>query len=289
MTSYKSRRLHRIMGFKNVFLLIIITNISIILLQVLWTKSTSIDFQSSNEIPVFLITIKGHDDRVQTVTYLFRTYANLNPELYYGINGHKFFEHLKYIEAKYMASKNPLTTRKPLLSGERGLRETMRQIYTMAYKRNYSHVLTLEDDAIPHLNFTSLFRNLHPRCSQADVLLLGAAVWHNSPNLWPQGVCFDADHRTFGSVALFVKRSAFLPILSWLETGRRVPFDHMYSDLQDMGIVVRVAHPPFLVLPESTHESTINNKRSRVQFNTKLRAQKHDWHFENHPPFAIPE
>lgn len=287
--SYKPRKFPHLMGLRNVMLFIIIINILIFFHHLSLAKSKSIDFQSPNEIPVFIITLKGHDHRVETVTNLFQTYANMKPEPFYGVNGHELFENLKYIEGKYATLKYSSTKNKPLVIGERGLRETMRKVFTMAYKRNYDHVIVLEDDSIPHLNFTSLFRDLHSRCRQADVLLLGATIWHTSPEFWPRGVCFDADARTFGAFALLVKRSAFVPILSWLETDRRVPFDHMYIDLQNRGIVVRVAHPPFLVIADITHNSSINNNRGRAQFDTELRARKHDWRLENYPLFSIPE
>ncbi|CAF1057004.1 unnamed protein product [Rotaria sordida] len=128
----------------------------------------------------------------------------------------------------------------------------------MVLHHKYEQVFVFDDDTIPHLNFSTLFNKLSDRCRQADALLLGAAINHKSREQWPSGSCFDADSRTYGSFALLVKKSAFVPILDWLRTGEEAPFDTVYGHLRKRGINVRVAYPPFLVIPDVSHPSLVN-------------------------------
>ncbi|CAF3055439.1 unnamed protein product [Rotaria sp. Silwood2] len=133
-------------------------------------------------------------------------------------------------------------------------------------RENDEKVFVFEDDAIPHRNFTALFRELPHRCLEADVLLLGATIWHKKHTDWPSGACFDASSATFGAFALFLKRVSYRPILQWLQAGTPKPFDHVYRHLQQKNLSVRVAFPPFLVIPDISHPSLINKKRSDIQF-----------------------
>lgn len=222
--------------------------------------------------PAYVITIKGHDQRVPIVTSLFKKYADLDLLPYYGIHGNAVYN-----------TSSP----KGLKPGEIGLRETMKNFFKMTIRMNYSEVFLFEDDAIPHLNFTAMFKQLPNRCREADVLLLGAIMWRR-PKYWPSGICFDANTVTFGSYALFVKRSAYTSIVRWLQNDKKLPFDNMYPHLQKQGITVRVAYPPFLVIPEISHASLIDNNRNKIQFNIKRRIAIHDWKLDNHPLFKIP-
>ena len=222
--------------------------------------------------PAFIITISNHDDRVPAVIALFRKYAHLDLHPHYGIHGNRIYT---------------TTNKTKLTPGERGLRQTMKGFFKMARHRNYNEVFLFEDDAIPHVKFAELFDQLSDRCLEADVLLLGATIWHPTRTAWPSGVCFDADNRTYGAFALLIKQSAFLPILTWLYQGPRAPFDHMYRYLQIEGLTVRVAHPPFLVIPDISHSSLINNNRSVIQFDMPRRAERHDWHLEDYPVSQI--
>ena len=124
----------------------------------------------------------------------------------------------------------------------------MKIFFTMTIRENYDQVMVFQDDAIPHLNFSYLYEHLSQRCTQADILLLGASIWHNTLKDWPKGTCFDADRQTFGAYGLLVKKSAFHPILHWLDRVNYITFDHIYRFLQESGLVVRVAYPPFLVI-----------------------------------------
>lgn len=242
-------------------------------------KGASSENRSGKNIPAYIITIPDHDHRVPFVSYLFRKYAGLKLDIFYGINGK-----MRYSDKIMTIGKKT----KVLTAGEQGLRETMRQFYTMAHESNFSQVFSFEDDAIPHVNFSKLIKQLDNRCRRADVLLLGASLWHKNQTHWPSGVCFDADNRTFGSHALMVKRQAFTSIISWLETGPQLPFDHIYQYLQDQGKTVRVAFPPFLAIPDVLHVSTIRNNRSKVQFNITERAAVHRWNLTDYPVISIP-
>ncbi|CAF4903044.1 unnamed protein product [Rotaria sp. Silwood1] len=94
---------------------------------------------------------------------------------------------------------------------------------------NPEQVLVFEDDAIPHLNFKVLFKELPSRCLEADLLLLGAGIWHSKHTQWPSGACFDADDATFGAYALLIKRICYGPILSWLQRETPRPYDHLWE------------------------------------------------------------
>ena len=219
----------------------------------------------------FVISLKGEDHRLPKVMKFFQTYAHIELIPFYGFNGNTEFR------------PNQKKKRSRLTLGQRGLRETMKMFFRMALERDYDEVLVFQDDAIPHLNFTSLYRNLRPRCRHADVLLLGASIWHRNRTEWPTGICFDADNQTFGAYGLAVKRKAFQPILNWINTVQDITFDHMYTDLQTDGLTVRVAYPPFLVIMDVSHKSLIHNRRSSLQFDVNERAKLHDWQLNEYP------
>jgi hypothetical protein len=257
------------------FSTLVLSSVSVYFVHYLMlTSSLNLRFlpNSMQKTPAYIITVSGFDERVSTVVALFQKYANLDLRLHYGIHGNR----------KYAVDN---TSKSKLTPGERGLRQTMKGFFTMALRRQYSEVFVFEDDALPHFNFTQLFSQLPDRCRQADVLLLGATMWHATRTAWPSGVCFDADQQTYGAFAMLVKQSAYLPILTWLYQGPLVPFDHMYRYLQTQGVTIRVAHPPFLVIPDVSHPSLINNNRSLIQFNISIRAARHGWHLEQYPLF----
>ena len=86
---------------------------------------------------------------------------------------------------------------------------------------------------------------------------------------------------------LLIKRSAFLPILTWLETGPALPWDLVYGDLRRQKLIIRAAYPPFLVIPDITYPSAVNSYRKIDKIDVKLRAKMFDWHFENYPMFSL--
>jgi hypothetical protein len=221
--------------------------------------------------PAYVITLFGHDKRVPFVKKLFLKYANLDLHSFYGLNGN-----------------NLLSKSKKLTSGERGLKETMKLFFQTVANENFSSVFLFEDDAIPHKNFTNLFKQLPSKCLEADLLLLGATMWHSNLRDWPSEPCFDADTGTRGAFASFIKQSAFLPILELLNKDLDRPYDNMYPDLQKKGIIVRVAHPPFLAIPDISHPSLIDNHRGAIQFNIQQRALKHGWNLDYYPVSSIP-
>jgi hypothetical protein len=220
----------------------------------------------------FVITLSGEDHRLPKLMHLFYKYANLHLHPFYGINGNVQFNKSIY---------NNLTV------GQLGLRETMKMFFNMTIRENYDQVLVFQDDAIPHVNFTSLYRNLPEKCQQADILLLGAIIWHKKRSAWPRGACFDADRLTFGAYGMLVKNVAFHPILYWLDRVSYITFDHVYRYLQQSGVTVRVAYPPFLVIMDVSHKSLIDNRRKKIQFNVQKRAEIHDWQLENYPVATI--
>jgi hypothetical protein len=220
------------------------------------------------QTPAFVITVRGHDQRVPTVTNLFKKYANLDLSPFYGVDGN----------IVYRKQNSSL-----LAPGERGVRETMKRFFNMTLVKNYKEVFVIEDDAIPHFNFTSLFKQLSNRCQEADVLLLGATIWSDSQGYLSSGPCFDVDHRIFGAFALYIKRSAFKPIINWLETEVDVAYDHVYVPLQKQGLIVRVTHSPFLAIPDVSHSSLVHNNRGKVQFDMKKRALLHGWQLDSYP------
>ena len=220
----------------------------------------------------FVITLSGEDHRLPKVLELFEKYTNRRLHPFYGINGNAQF--------KKRLHQN-------LTVGQSGLRETMKMFFNMTIRENYDQVMVFQDDAIPHKNFTYLYEHLPQQCAEADVLLLGASIWHQRHSEWPIGSCFDADRLTFGAYGLLVKKSAFRPILYWLDRVTYITFDHIYRYLQQSGLTVRVAYPPFLIIMDVSHKSLINNRRKKIQFNVEKRAKIHDWHLENYPLATI--
>lgn len=220
----------------------------------------------------FVITLAGEDTRLPVMLKLFHDYGHLNLRPFYGFHGNQEF-----------ASKQKYG----LTSGQRGLRETMKMFFNMTLRENYDEVMVFQDDAIPHLHFSTLISHLPRRCGNADLLLLGASMWHKKKNRWPNGSCFDADRMTYGAYGLLVRRKAFRPILDWLDRLEHITFDHIYPYLQSDGLLVRVAHPPFLVIMDVSHKSLINNHRAKIQFNVQKRAKIHGWNLTEYPTVTL--
>src|SRR3984957_19505258 len=161
--SAKCKRYSRI-----IFMLILCSILIFLVYYLISTFSlqiSSLETRSIQTSPSYVITLSGHDQRVPTVVDLFKKFANLHLRPYYGINGNILYK---------------AEEQQRLTPGERGLRETMKKFFTMILRKNYNEVFVFEDDAIPHLNFTTLFNQLPNRCCEADVLLLGANLWHKS-------------------------------------------------------------------------------------------------------------
>ena len=112
--------------------------------------------------PAFAITLPSQKKRLSIVISLFRKYAGLTLSPYDAVDGNRL---------------PPSPQNRSLTAGERGLRETMKKFFAMTLERNYNEVFLFEDDAIPHLNFTQLFKQLPSRCQEADLLLLGATMF----------------------------------------------------------------------------------------------------------------
>lgn len=251
--------------------LIIVVLLVLLLLILLWSKPLPWSARGRAVPPAFVITLAGEDRRLPQIIRLFQRYAQMELIPFYGFHGNAQF------------GPNGTKKRSRLTPGQRGLKETMKMFFRMVKSKQYDEVMVFQDDAIPHLNFSSLYASLDRRCIDADVLLLGASIWHRKRSLWPQGTCFDADKMTFGAYGLSVKRKAFDPILTWLDEVEQITFDHIYKYLQIDGLTVRVAHPPFLVIMDVSHQSLINNHRSALQFNIDARATLHDWHLNEYP------
>ncbi|CAF3405457.1 unnamed protein product [Rotaria socialis] len=237
------------------------------------TASLVIRINHDGRLPVaYIITVPGYDQRVTSVIDAFKQYAQIDLRRFNGIR-FSYESHVK---------NGSLTV------GEQSLRATMTKFFNMIIRKNYEKVFVFEDDAIPHRNFTVLFKQLPSRCLEADVLLLGATIWHSKHTDWPSEACFDADRATFGAFALLLRRKSYRPILHWLKFGKPKPYDHVYRYLQQQKLIVRVAFPPFLVIPDVSHLSLINNNRSGIQFDTEKRAEQHLWHLKDYPMTRIP-
>ncbi|CAF1408218.1 unnamed protein product [Adineta ricciae] len=250
------------------FCVLLFLKVSIIILSYFTIRCKSSICWSIQLTPSYVITLPGQEERVANMKGLFKKYANLNVSPFYGVNGRKMYTEA---EGKY------------LLPGEIGLRDSMKNIYTMAIEKKYKAMFVFEDDAIPHRNFTKLFENLPERCREADVLLLGALVLYTNRKRWPFGPCFDADQRTYGSHALYVKDSAFKPIVNWLMETEIGPFDTVYQHLQHQGLKVRVAHPPFLSIQNLNHHSSVHDYRAIDRLNITQRAEVHNWDLKDYP------
>lgn len=224
------------------------------------------------KLPAYIITVPGYDGRVPIVAKLFKQYANIRLRTFYGVDGNVIYRNI---------------TNSTLKPGEMGLRETMKRFFRMMILENHTEIMVFEDDVLPHYKFPLLFHSLEKRCRTADILLLGA-TYANASKLKPSDVCLDADRYTAGAFALLIQNAAFKVILDLLENGYPIPFDNMYRNFQRAGLVVRIAFPDFLAIPDVTHASLVNNKRRRTQFNLTFRSQVHGWNLSNYPIFALP-
>ncbi|CAF1672653.1 unnamed protein product [Adineta ricciae] len=250
------------------FCAFLLLKVSIIVLYYFATRCKSLTCWSIKPTPCYVITLPGQEERVANMKGLFKKYANLNVSPFYGVNGRKMYTGA---EGKY------------LLPGEIGLRDSMKNIYTMAIEKKYKAMFVFEDDAIPHRNFTKLFENLPERCREADVLLLGATLnYSKKRKLWEKA-CFDVPKVAWGAFALYVKSTAFKPIVDWLMEMDLNPFDSVYEVLQGEGLKVRVAYPPFLVIADVSHPSSVNPYRGIDRLPMHERAELHKWNLEDYP------
>jgi hypothetical protein len=246
--------------------------LTICVLFILFLFGPQLKSRFSLKKEAFVITIAGEDVRLPAILKLFHDYAHIHLRPFYGFHGNREFA------AKH---KHGLT------SGQRGLRQTMKMFFNMTLRESYDQVMVFQDDAIPHLHFSTLLAKLPQRCRDADLLLLGASMWHKKRSRWPNETCFDADGATYGAYGLSVKRKAFRPILDWLDRLEHITFDHIYPYLQSDGVVVRVAHPPFLVIMDVSHKSLINNHRASIQFDVAKRAKIHGWNLTEYPTVTL--
>ena len=121
---------------------------------------------------------------------------------------------------------------------------------------------------------------------------LGATVW--SDGSWREvdsdlraaeksadklPMCFNSYSRVSGSFAVIFHRNTFQEVIDWLDHGPVQPFDWVFGWLAVKGYTTRVAYP-FVVIPDITIESDVDNNRGDLQHNMKARAETHRWHLE---------
>ena len=193
--------------------------------------------------------------------------------------------------------------------GERGYRETMRNIFTHAASlQDLRTILVLDYDVVFHCSFMRRFTELMtcPRCARpvaasndyGGALMLGATLWHPKSTRtstaryfggWDsadedmeqrareypksQMLCFNYAPCIVGSFAVIYHRRTFQHVLNFLALPLKLPFDHVFHHLLVRDIPVRVASP-FLCAADVSHESSVDPGHST---NVALRLSRHRW------------
>ncbi|CAF1091224.1 unnamed protein product [Adineta steineri] len=230
-----------------------------------------------NTLDAYVITLPSHDEHILELTKAFYQHG-ISVKPFHAEIGHN----------------PPITTK--LTSGVRGLLLTMTRFFEMALARKLERVLVLEDDAIPHRHFAFHFRNLmnDSRCGgfmqddqSGGVLMLGATVW---PAGWrildkskkrERGLCRNIGTKTFGSFAALFHRNTFEPILNWLNTNTKDPYDLIFRYLARLGYPVRLAMPN-LIITDVTHTSLIAEHNDESFHNASYRAHIHRWNLKDY-------
>lgn len=118
-----------------------------------------------------------------------------------------------------------------------------------AIKMNKS-LLWFDDDILVHKTFPSIWKNVQNNkyCSgfwkdPGGILLLGASEW-SKKQVWTHihanhELCYDAFPHTLGSFAFFASKQVLPWIHRWLGLTN-LPFDYIYSFIQQKGFPVRV-------------------------------------------------
>jgi hypothetical protein len=150
-----------------------------------------------------------------------------------------------------------------------------------------------DDDVRFHLHFSSLYAELDSYCfdglaSGVGILKFQTAIWHQGH--FPRSLstlkpgrdrrkdtaggwhlidyeqsmtgskCYSGHYAAVGSAATVYTRGAVKIILRWLDTGPKVPFDHVYAHLAHHGVPIRVTQPN-LCISELDKESSVDKTR----------------------------
>lgn len=131
-------------------------------------------------------------------------------------------------------------------------------------------LLWLDDDILFHKTFPRMWKTVQTDryCTgfwndPGGILLLGASEWTNK-QVWThilsnRGICYDAFAHTLGSFAFLASKRVLPWIHRWLGLTN-VPFDYIYTFVQQKGFPVRVVYPN-IVIPDTFHASSISNAR----------------------------
>jgi GR25 family glycosyltransferase involved in LPS biosynthesis len=186
-----------------------------------------------------------------------------------------------------------------LTAGEEGVRISFKRIFERALSAGLETIMIFEDDVQFHHDFDHLFKELlkDPGCScflnsrsgcHPGVLLLGVTSWHRDNLPWmeyekslkPGRMCLSHHPKNFGAFAVVLNLQV-VPTLMRLMSNTQYPLDWYWSELANLGFVVRTAYP-FLSIPDVSHPSAVKNRfgtKTAEELYTlaRKRMKQHGW------------
>jgi hypothetical protein len=229
-------------------------------------------------LSAFVLTLPGYDQRVSKLINAFDQHGT----------------HVERFNAAFSITRSISTK---LTDEQWRLRMIMTNFFQMALDTNLNRVLVLEDDAIPHRQFSSHLRQLlsDSRCGQymlhkhsGGILMLGTTVWEEGWHILDKlsvndtGLCNNICTKTSGSFAVIYHRATFKTILDWLNTTIDDSYDQVFIHLSRLGYPVRFAIPN-LVIKDVRHISLIHQAyNDTVHYDLKQRASIHRWTLSNY-------
>ena len=275
------------------------------------------------QVPTFILNLEGDFERFLETKSAFARH-NIQAERFLGFDGRKvgadtaLFDRPRQFNLKeeWLLNASPkvdptdiqpipkFQRDRPLTSGERGYRITMRRMFEHAIKHDLPYMIVLDDDAVPHCDFERKFKELmrEDRCgghilseTHGGVLMLGFAIWRQGsyPNPGPRytgwglvdddiknhttphhSQCLNAHDATVGSFGVMYHKNVYQSILEWLDHYDE-PFDWVFAYLAEYGFIVRGAYPN-LVIQNVDHVSRVDPTR-RNNENLFFRAKIHRW------------
>ena len=252
-------------------------------------------FPSLSAISTFVVNLNHRRDRYDLMGKRFAK-TGLMISRFEATNGHIM---LAGMEMPDVVPINEGSKTRKMTIGEMGLRDTMRKLFEHALKTNIERLLILEDDVLPHNNFgEELLKILeNDRCGghlfsdkEGGTLQLGATIW--SKGAWnvvdndlakardalgEEPLCFNSYVSVSGAFAVIFHRNTFQEVVDWLNFGPTQPWDWVFGWLAKKGYITRAAYP-FIVIPDITGESDVDNNRGPLQHDMMARASIHRWH-----------
>lgn len=162
-----------------------------------------------------------------------------------------------------------------LKPGETGYRLSMQRALEEALNARLEVFAIFDDDVMVSMDYSAMWRSLkqssrcyHDTLSRGGALMLGFTEYRT--DAWAaversgeleHSQCIDAHTQTLGSFAVIYTAKIARAILQWLRvTDGLKPFDHVWTDMVELGFPVRGCWPP-LIIARLTGSSSVDPSR----------------------------